>query len=122
MSRPRSSRQLYRSFVDDYKHRRLDDSQKQSEDAGPGKSRGKRRQYLREYLRWLWPHRYAAGALFVLALTGAGLQMVEPLFMRYIVDQVLLKTGLDPAARLSRLNLAGTLFFALVFVSNFVAL
>jgi ATP-binding cassette subfamily B protein/subfamily B ATP-binding cassette protein MsbA len=40
--------------------------------------------------------------------------------MRYIVDQVLLKTGLDPAARLARLNLAGTLFFALVFVSNFV--
>jgi ATP-binding cassette subfamily B protein len=136
MNRPRSSRQRYLSFVEDYRHRRLDDAdqtgekRKQSEapaktGAGstvpkPSKARGKRREYLREYLRWLWPHRFAAGALFVLALLGAGLQMVEPLFMRYIVDQVLLATGLDSAARLTRLNLAGALFFALIVASNLV--
>ena len=85
----RSSRQRYRGFVQDYKQRRLDDSAESGEDqkrlddsakaaedapasAPKGLLRGKRREYLREYLRWLWPHRYAVGALFVLALLAAG--------------------------------------------------
>jgi ATP-binding cassette subfamily B protein/subfamily B ATP-binding cassette protein MsbA len=46
--------------------------------------------------------------------------MVEPLFMRYIVDRVLLNTGLERGARLTRLNLAGALFVALIVVSNLV--
>src|SRR5882724_3500615 len=91
--RPRSSRQRYRAFVQDYKKRRLDDPSGAGEDqkgtddsSSPGenltaeesrsKRRGKRREYLREYLRWLWPHRYAVAALLVVALVGAGLQMV----------------------------------------------
>src|SRR3954469_24782737 len=99
MNRPRSSKLRYRSFVKDYKERRLDDSGgTEPAKSGSAKPTGKRREYLREYLRWLWPHRYAAGALFLLALVGAGLQMVEPLFMRYIIDRVLLNTGLDTAA------------------------
>ena len=49
-------------------------------------------QYLREYLRWLRPHRYAVAVVFVLALMVAGLQMIEPLFMRFIIDRVLLNT------------------------------
>ncbi len=112
MNRPRSSRQRYLSFVEDYRKRRLDDP--------AGQKSGKAREYIGEYLRWLRPHRYAAAALLALALTGAGLQMVEPLFMRYIVDRVLLKAGLDAATRLSRLNLAGTLFVALIVLSNLV--
>jgi ATP-binding cassette subfamily B protein/subfamily B ATP-binding cassette protein MsbA len=124
MNRLRSSRQRYLSFVKDYKQRRLDDAAEAgAPPAGPesrSKPGGKRREYLREYLRWLWPHRYAVGALFVLALLGAGLQMVEPLFMRYIIDHALLATGLSAAARLSHLNLAGALFFALIVVSNLV--
>jgi ATP-binding cassette subfamily B protein len=117
MNRLRTSRQRYQSFVKDYKSRRVD------EPAGPearNKPPGKSREYLREYLRWLWPYRYAAGALLCLALTAAGLQMVEPLFMRYIVDRVLLNTGLERGARLARLNLAGALFVALIVVSNLV--
>jgi len=62
--------------------------------------RGKRREYLREYLRWLWPHRYGVAILFVLALIGTGLQMIEPLFMRFIIDRVLLNTALDTATML----------------------
>ncbi|HEY4658497.1 MAG TPA: ABC transporter ATP-binding protein [Gemmatimonadaceae bacterium] len=137
MSRPRSSRQRYLRFVEDYRLRRLDDTleegdgQKQLADpakAGDGvaapesqkKPRAKRRQYLREYLRRLWPHRYAVGALFFLALLGAGLEMVEPLFMRFIVDQVLLNNALDAAARLTRLHLAGALFLTLIVVSNLI--
>ena len=33
--------------------------------------------------------------------------MIEPLFMRFIIDRVLLNTELDPASRLTRLHLAG---------------
>ena len=115
MPRPRSSRQRYRGFVQDYRQRRLDeiaDAQKHGTpapdpatpdgDAPPAPEQkswrqGKRRQYLREYLRWLWPHRFAVALVFVLALTAAGLQMIEPLFMRFIIDRVLLNTALDTA-------------------------
>ena len=121
MNRLRSSRHRYRSFVKDYKQRRLDDEADAGKPGGPeapAKPRAKRREYIREYLRWLWPHRFAVVSLFLLALVGAGLQMIEPLFMRYIIDRVLLVGGLDFAARLGRLNVAGALFFALVIVSN----
>ena len=71
-----SSRQRYREFVQKYKQRQLDEPG-ETGDASSTESRrpdrGKRREYLRDYLRWLWPHRYAVGAVFVLALVSAGL-------------------------------------------------
>ena len=112
---PRSSRQHYRAFVRDYAARRLDD-------AGAGESqpldRGKRRKYLREYLSWLRPYRYAAGALLGLALVTTALQMIEPLFLRFIVDRVLLNARLDTASRLARLHLAGGAFLVVIVLSN----
>jgi ATP-binding cassette subfamily B protein len=123
VKRPRSSRQRYRGFVEDYKHRRLDESAEAAEakatplDSGPSR-KGKRRQYLREYLGWLRPHRYALSAVFLLALVMAGLEMIEPLFMRFIIDRVLLNAGLDTAGRLSRLHLAGAAFVSVVLLSN----
>src|SRR5262249_49606605 len=110
--RPRSSRQRYRDFVEDYKKGRLYDP------ADVGKTNGQlvspstavegaatpvaqpqrssnRRQYLRTYFSWLWPHRLAVGVLLVLAMLVAGLEMIEPLFMRFIIDHVLLNAGLD---------------------------
>ncbi|MEY2396073.1 MAG: ATP-binding cassette, subfamily bacterial, partial [Acidobacteriaceae bacterium] len=74
----------------------------------------------REYVGWLRPHRYAVAALLVLALLGAGLQMVEPLFMRFMVDGVLLNKKLDAAARLGRLHLTGALFLGVIVVSNLI--
>src|SRR5438034_693306 len=47
---PRSSRQRYRAFVQDYTQRRLDD---EAAGASQPLDRGKRRAYLRDYLRWL---------------------------------------------------------------------
>src|SRR5689334_11640191 len=121
----RSSRQRYKSFVENYRRGTLDDApaqglapEKAPQSKPEKKDPGKRRQYLREYLRWLWPHRFAALALFLFALLGAGLQMVEPLFMRFIIDKVLLARNLDDAERILRLNGAGALFLALIIFSN----
>ncbi|MGH9373280.1 MAG: hypothetical protein ACRD15_17305 [Vicinamibacterales bacterium] len=56
--------------------------------------------------------------MFVLALTVAGLEMIEPLFMRFIVGRVLLNAELDMAARLSRLHLASAVFVGVIVLSN----
>src|SRR5262245_26204324 len=103
----RSSRQRYQRFVQDYKHRQLDNlaqvrkDEKQPDapaNGGTGtdvpdpqsRPHRKRREYLREYLCWLRPHRYSVAALVLFALLVAGLEMIEPLFMRFIIDRVLL--------------------------------
>ena len=134
---PRSSRNRYRRFVEDYRHQRLDDLEDGNENGQPrndsakaGKAtapalskrerKTRRRQHLRAYLRWLWPHRWAVGVLFVLALLVAGLEMVEPLFMRFIIDKVLLNSGLESASRLNQLHLAGGLFVGLIILSRLI--
>jgi ATP-binding cassette, subfamily B, bacterial len=135
----RSSRHRYRSFVEDYKQRRLEDpdAPKSRKPEVPDERKGdgangaapngetappvdkrKRREYLREYLRWLWPHRFAVGGVFLLALMVASLQMIEPLFMRFIIDRVLLNTALDRPSRLTWLNLAGGGFLVAILLNN----
>jgi ATP-binding cassette subfamily B protein/subfamily B ATP-binding cassette protein MsbA len=129
----RTSRDRYRSFVKDYRAGRLDE-QTQARDGArtPAASEtpaapdvptgsaltrlfgGARREYAREYLRWLRPHRYRVAVVFLLALMVAGLEMVQPLFMRTIVDGVLLDQSSDASARLQRLNTVGGLFLLLV--------
>ena len=128
---PRTSRERYLGFVDDYRRRRLDESTEangtkpvaaQTEERSPKDEREKkkaaRRMYVRAYLRWLRPHRFAIGLVFTLALLRAGLEMIEPLFMRYIIDHVLLNRALDAAARLVRLHFAGLTFLAVIIVSS----
>jgi ATP-binding cassette subfamily B protein/subfamily B ATP-binding cassette protein MsbA len=126
-ARPRSSRQRYGHFVEDYKLGRVDEATEavdkkpkvEPPKADP-KQKAKRRQYFREYLRWLWPYRYGVGFLFFLALMRAGMEMIEPLFMRRIIDGVLLNTTLDGAAKLSKLNVTGLLFVTLIVSSNLI--
>jgi ATP-binding cassette, subfamily B, bacterial len=119
---PRSSRLRYRVFRDDYRRGTLDDATDEGTDAASpdakARRRGSRRAYLRQYLGWLRPHRWAVGGVFALAIVGAGLQMVEPLFMRFIVDDVLLNQALDTAGRLSRLHRAGAVFLGVILLSN----
>jgi ATP-binding cassette subfamily B protein/subfamily B ATP-binding cassette protein MsbA len=131
--RARTSRERYRSFVKDYRAGRLDDQTQARESGslpapaeapaapavptGSALSRvfgGSRREYARAYLQWLWPHRYGVGLVFLLALGVAALEMVQPLFMRTIVDGVLLDQSSDSSARLRRLNTVGGLFLLLV--------
>ena len=79
---PRSSRQRYLGFLKDYRQRRLDDPEESGEDQRPSdaptnaaadaksseartRRRGKRREYLGDYIRWLRPHRYGIIIMFV---------------------------------------------------------
>lgn len=80
---------------------------------------GARGDYLRDYLRWLAPHKARLVAVCVLALMSAAVQSAEPLFMRYIVDNVLLATIAAPE-KLWRLNVAGGAFLGLVVLSALI--
>ena len=124
MSPARSSKQRYQEFVQDYKLRRLDVT---SEDGGPTPpppqtsapgQPGSRKAYLRGYLRWLKPHRAELATVFVSALVVAGLQMIEPLFIRHIIDRVILNQSLDTHARLIRLNVTGLVFLGVIILSH----
>jgi len=134
MNNKDSSRRRYRDFVKAYREKRIevdDDQPGQSpDDAAPAPSTkvkhpawafwrrpGTHRDYLGDYVTWLKPHRTEIGGLFLFAVTMAGLEMIEPLFMRFIVDRVLLAPSLDTAARLRLLNIAGGLFLTVIVVT-----
>jgi ATP-binding cassette subfamily B protein/subfamily B ATP-binding cassette protein MsbA len=114
----RSSRQRYETFRADYRRGTLDAATESesgiARTSSKSAARSLRREYLRDYLRWLWPQRYAIAAIFALALLAAGLEMVEPLFMRFITDRVLLVDALSAPARLRLLNLAGAAFLTVI--------
>ena len=121
-----SSRARYRAFRDAYRAGALEDpDQPEKPKDGdtppdPAAAKTKRRQYVRQYLRWLTPHRGAVAVVMALALGTAALQMIEPLFMRFIIDDVLLNTGLDTATRFRNLHLAGAAFVLALVLSNLV--
>ncbi|HVX87578.1 MAG TPA: ABC transporter ATP-binding protein [Gemmatimonadales bacterium] len=119
MKSPRSSRQRYQKFVGAYRDGTLDQQiEAEREGSGPKRDKGKRKEYLKDYLKWLWPHRWATLGVFVLAVSAAGVDMVSPLFMRTIIDKVLLVTGVDPAERLSRLHWIGGAFLGAVILNG----
>jgi ATP-binding cassette, subfamily B, bacterial len=128
-SRPQSSRARYRQFVQQYAARTLGDGEKAktaTATAAPPPPQAKgwrarwfggtRGDYLRDYLRWLAPHRHRLLVVCLLALVSAAVQSVEPLFMRYIVDKVLL-ADVPKDDRIWRLNVAGAAFLSLVVFS-----
>ena len=124
-TRTTSSHQRYRAFVNDYRQRRIDDADKTEHQSINPVASGevivdKRRKYLNAYWQWLRPHRYSITVLIFLACISASVQMITPLFMRFIVDHVLLNTRLKWSARLTTLNLAGTLLLTLVILFNLI--
>src|SRR3970040_711972 len=124
MSNTPASHQRYRTFVKDYKHGRLDDTTEGNEGKSAEESRqqrrSRRREYLRDYVSWLKPYRVAVAFVFLFALLGAGLQMIEPLFMRFIIDNVLLNSALDSVSRFNQLHLVGATFLGVIILSSLV--
>ena len=128
MPTPRNSRHRFRTFLEDYKQRRLDEQSSsaalpKADEPEKGQLKrwlkpGTRRSYLGNYLNWLKPHRWAIAGVFALALIAAGFQMVEPLFMRFIIDRVLLNKTLNNIERVRLLNIAGAVFLTVVVLNN----
>jgi ATP-binding cassette subfamily B protein len=120
MKQDNSSRRRYETFRTLFKDRRLDalaltDTEKEKQKR-PEKAA--RRRYLRDYINWLRPYVRPLLLLFVTAVFVAGLDMAHPLFMRYIIDQVLLTEGVPASTRLMQLNMAGAAFLLVIVVGQ----
>src|SRR5688572_17712576 len=75
------------------------------------------RKYVSAYFRWLRPHMRALAGVLALSLVALALQMVEPLFLRFIIDGVLLNDSIADR-RVTYLNLAGATLLGLIVLSN----
>ncbi|TWT36665.1 putative multidrug export ATP-binding/permease protein [Posidoniimonas corsicana] len=84
------------------------------------KDKAQRRKYLGMYLRWLSPYRNTVVALGSLALVIAVLDMAQPLFMRHIIDEVLLNESMTTGQRLSHLHVVGAVFLGVIVLSRFL--
>lgn len=81
----------------------------------------KRRGYLRLYIRKLWPHWKLVTFLIVLALVVSGLELVQPLFARHIIDNILL-TELSTADKIRNLHFVGALYLVVVVIARILSI
>ncbi|MEM8864999.1 MAG: ABC transporter ATP-binding protein [Planctomycetota bacterium] len=123
MSRPASSRSRFEAFRKAYKrgesHAYTHDSLGEGgDDRHRGASKAERSEYLRLYIDWLRPHRMTIAVMMGLALCVAALEVAQPLFAKYVVDEVLSRGDLSRSELLLRLNIAGLAFLAVVVLSR----
>jgi len=76
----------------------------------------KRKKYLREYVRWLWPYRWKLALVFVLAVVTTGLDMLWPLAIKGVID--LLPKSLPSAEKYRQLNLFGGAILVLLLLKQ----
>jgi ATP-binding cassette subfamily B protein/subfamily B ATP-binding cassette protein MsbA len=116
MKRPHTSHQRYDAFRAAYKEGRTEELSLAGDrkEQPTATDKPERRRHLARYIAWLRPHAPAVVFLLVIALIEAGLNMLPPLFLRHIVDRVLLPTGMSSTERLSALHLVGAVFLAVV--------
>ncbi len=104
MKQPKSSKLRERLFRETFKH-----DQPETQPSGDGEvvrpPSPKRKKYLREYIRWLWPYRWRLGFVFALAVITAGLDLVWPLGIKGVID--LLPREMPPDAKSRWLNIYG---------------
>ena len=116
MHQPTSSRSRYQRFRDAFRSgrtRQLADHPKEKQDERSS-DKDVRRQYLRDYIRWVSQYWLEATALIVFSLLVAVLEMAHPLFLRFILDDVLLEPEYTKPQRLRLLHLAGGGFLTLI--------
>jgi ATP-binding cassette subfamily B protein/subfamily B ATP-binding cassette protein MsbA len=90
-----------------------DESNSTSDDKKPGRRRG----YLRLYINTLWRHWPMVLLLAFLAVAVSVLEIIQPLFARHIIDQILL-ADLSPAEQFRQLNVVGGIFLAVVVLTR----
>ena len=125
MKQPTSSRTRYQRFRRAFREGRakeLSDYPREKLDERVGGA-SERREYLRQYIAWIMRHWWPVLTLTLLSLVGAGLEMVQPLFLRYIMDRVLLAEGtITTSQKLRMLHGAGAAFLAVVVVNQLLNL
>lgn len=121
MKPARTSRQRYENFRRAYKEGRTDElAVSEARDKLPPPTKEQRRQHLYRYVSWLRPHLPAILVVLSLAAVNAGLEMLPPLFMRYVVDHILLVRDFTAEARLQRLHMVGLGFLCVIFGARFL--
>ncbi len=123
-SRPKTSRLRFADFLErfrrgEFRHAVVndDESAPPDETRNDPQRRQKRRGYVRSYIRQLWPHWRTVALLVLLALLVAGLDLIQPLFVRHIIDNVLLADG-PTDWKVSQLHLVAVIYLAVVLVSQ----
>jgi len=81
----------------------------------PGQGRW---QPLREYTRWLRPHRRGISLVFLLATVGALLALVPPYATKWVVDHILVDETATLSQRFLRLNLLGGAVLIIVIIQQ----
>ena len=94
-----SSRQREQEFQ---RQRKLNPVLPNQRDSAPRRRR-RCEHFRRQYIRWLWPYRFAIAGVFLLALFTAALDMVWPLAIGAIIN--LLNSHLPKGRKLHLLNL-----------------
>ena len=122
MNQRNTSKRRFSDFLDKFKRGEFKSDQDSTEDVDDGsdqksdldpKQKQKRRSYLKLYVRRLWPHWRLVAMLVLLAVVVSVLEIVQPLFARYIFDDVLL-ADIEPEKKIWSLNKVGAAFLGLV--------
>ena len=110
------SKRQYQAFLREVKSRHRGDERAQSKASGRKHvlGHGGSRHAVHLLLCWLWPKRKAIILALLLGFSVAAMQMVEPIFVRYIIDVVLLADGVDSQTKLRHLSFAGAIYLSVV--------
>lgn len=131
MSKPQTSKSRFAEFVEKFKSGQLkrerdeespDEEKKSERVEDKTKKKRLRRNYLNLYIKRLWPHWRMVTFLVVLAILVSVLEIVQPLFARYIFDDVLLADGLTVSERIWKLNVVGAIFLGLVIFTRIMGI
>ena len=118
---PRTSKGRYGEFLVKFRsgefHGNTDEADDNRKPQPDLDRKRKRRGYLRLYVNQLWPHWKMVAALVFLAISVSVLEIIQPLFARHIIDQVLL-SDLAPSDRFFRLNVVGAMFLFVVLATR----
>lgn len=130
----RKSRQIFGDFVDRYRQGKLrskaddlhgnkeSDAEKpdsgNKDDKKSAAAKQKRRAYLKLYVNQLWPYWKMVVFLLVISLLTAGLEVIQPLFVRHIVDNILLNDTLDTKQKLAWLHPIGMVMLGAIVISQ----
>lgn len=119
MSNRESSKNRFAEFLGKYKRRELG-KDKDADDKNPkddSDSKSKQRSYVKLYARKLRSHWPLVSLLVMLAIVVSVLEIIQPLFARYIFDDVLL-ADISAEQKIQDLHLVGVVFLALVGLSS----